>query len=513
MERIRTFLLLGFCSFQFTAKAQPTSDPKDADRAMQRCAANLHEALAPIAGSEWRSLVLAVVEVKHLKGGHPSLVEYVELELNKNLASSSAANGYKVFKLVEQTMTDVVLEQQRLNGACRGLITAACIIELGENLAADRLITVEITDDPAGGKHWWRLYLTVHNARDGHIQYSTHEKLYFKERDEEVRPPRKERPRSGGSGMWNDGFACALHGSYENYFDTWRPSGAIDIGTNAGEAFLGLRLGFMPDIIRQSALPFDIGYLAQLQPSEDLPANQQGILAGNNAMALNEMALITTGTILLQWDHVESAADDGIEQFTFDRIRMSDVRAYRYSIHPFLRYYMGDRVDERSRAKIFIDFGVGWDWIRAEAKYSVTRSVVRRNPDYTYSTSQLETTPESYDYAGFRSGLKLGTLLFGAGFEVSRFMISASWRTVFGLSFAEPDQDYRRIKGDIMLLPLLNSEVAGINSVKTGLQTDGSLVYGRTDIQRTTESGIAGNGVKRFLDRSNVVVSFGIRLF
>lgn len=482
---------------------------------MQRCAQTLHTVLSPAAAKEMRSVNAAVIDVGHRSGGHDALVEYVRLELNMNLARLSAKDEYRVFRLVEQEKIDLVLQQQRQNCAQRDIISEECIIELGKNLAADRLVSVVITDDPRGRKHWWRLYVKVLNARNGHIEDSFDETLYFKEDRKEANSIADAPvPRYRGEpGVWKDGFGLALHGAYEQYFDTWHPAGAMDVAVNSDLVTFGVRLGYMPTVIDRLALPFDFGHVTQLQPSDGLPANEHAILVGNIPMGLNNMALISTGPVDLQWDRVENAADDGMEQFTFDRIRMTEVRAYRYAIHPFLRLYLGERATERPRAKLFLDLGLGWDWIKAEAKYTVTRSVVRMNTDFSYTTEQITTTPGTYDYAGYRAGLKLGTVLFGAGVEVSRFMISAAWRTVLTRTFDEPYTDQRRIKGDIMLLPLLNADLESTNSVRTGLQTDKALLYGRTDIAASKDGGVSGNGVSRFVDRGNVVVSVGFRLF
>lgn len=508
-----SFILPVIHAVVFQCAGQSGSDPKNADRTLQRCAETLRTALSPLTSVEMRAVNVAVIDVSHQSGGHATLVSYVQLELNKDLAGLSAKDQYRIYRLVEEEKIELVWKQQQLNCARSDHISEECIIKLGENLAADRIVSVVITDDPRGRKHWWRLYVTLRNARNAQVEYSFDEALYFKEDRTQERADEPWEEPKGIHGTWKDGFGLTLLGSYEQYFDTWHPSGAMDVGVNSGPVFIGLRLGFMPTVIDRLSLPFDIGHVVQLKPSVGSPDNEQIILVGNAPMGQNDMALISTGTVDLQWDRVENAADDGIEQFTFDRIRLTEVQAYRYSIHPFMRLYLGDRASERQRAKLFVDLGLGWDWVKAEAKYTVTRTSVRMNPDFTYTTDQVTTTPTTYDYAGYRSGLKLGTVLFGAGFEVSRFMISASWRTVLTRTFDEPYAEHRRIKGDIMLLPLLNAELESSNSVRTGLQTDQALVYGRSDIPASKEGGVSGNGVTRFVDRGNVVLSFGFRLF
>lgn len=515
ISRSLAIILFLVCNAVLSCFAQGSSDPKNSDRTIAICARKLEGKFGPISADRGRPVVTALVQVAHRAGGHDRLVEYVQLELDKELARLSAEARYAIFKVVEHDKVETVLAQQRQYCSQQDLISQECAIELGENLAADRLITVDLMDDPHGRKHWLRMYVKILNANNGQMENSFDEALYFK--DSSTKPAKEKRvrvPKSGGiPGEWREGLSLAVHGAYEQFFDTWHPAGAIDVAAGSGTYCFGLKLGFMPDVINRQQLPFDFGHVAALQPSDDLPENEHGILVGKVVMAENDMALISTETIQLQWDAVTSLNDDGMEQFTFDRIRLSNVSAYRFSVHPFLRVYFGERAIERPRAKVFVDLGLGWDWIKARADYSVTRSVVRMNPDFTYTTDVIRTTPSAYDYDGFRKDLKFGTALLGAGFEVSRFMVSASWRTVFPPAFGEPFSAYKRVKGDIMLLPLLNPELATLNSVRTGIETDDALIYGRTDIPAAEEGGVSGNGVTRFLDRSNVVLTFGIRLF
>lgn len=492
---------------------QDNKHVKNSDLVISNAAKRLSQSFEQLSNAEGKSLNAVIISVDHSTKGDPSMLNYIRLELDKELASQSTTNKYAAFRMVEQQKLDPIWKQQILT-CTRQDVSDSCYIKLGQNLMADRLISVTVTKDLLDRKHWHRMYVTVRNARNAQVEDSFDEQLYYKEKQnyDEILPTEQVTVR-GPLGEWKNGFGAVVGGSYEQYFDTWRPSVTLDLLGNTDHVSIGVRLGYMPNLVNSPTPLFDYGHVVSLLASDSLSADQVGIMVGNTFMAPNDMALISANPLNISWDMITNDIDPGVSSFTFDRIRMTSVTAYRISIHPCLRVYPGDRYNERSSAKFFIDLGIGWDLIKARAAYAVTRTVVTQNADLSYTTEVLYTTPTSYDYAGYKKNLSLGTLQLGAGFEVSRFMLSASWRFLSTPPFKEPYTTYRRVKGDILLLPLMSDGFATANSVSTGLAANDALLFGKVNIPATNDSRLNGSGVNRFLVRSNIMFTLGIRLF
>lgn len=446
----------------------------------------------------------------------PSLYTHVQDWMEHYLVIHSNSSS-RPYQMVERDAVTEVLKAKK--ETCAGDVSAACAIELGERLAANSLLIASLDQAYPPSKNWFELRIKVVSVETGGLENSIKSNIYFKTA-KPPKPPKdndisktKTRTWPSEPGKWDSPIDLRIGGAWENYFNTYRPSGMVEGSYRKNGQSIGIRIGYLPDLINSANLPYDFGHLVGLRTTEGVKDKDRVVFAGSVPMYSGDIAMLSQDGAPLSFNQVTSTESDGITMVEFDRIRLSNVTSARWSAHALYRRYFTNGYDTRKKVKMFLDIGLGYDWIQTHADYEVERTRTALTAGtFTYATTTTITNPDVYEYDGHRKDIRLGTLLFGAGVEIGRVSIIASWRTVWNNAFGKSHEGYRRVKGDIIYMPILNEPVSSSNNIRIALEEDGAVNYGRTNIQPDANNKLSGNGVNRFTDRSNFMFTMAIRI-
>lgn len=446
------------------------------------------------------------------------LYTHVQDWMEHYLVTHSNASS-RPYQMVERDAVTEVLKAKK--ETCAGDVSAACAIELGERLAANSLLIASLDQAYPPSKNWFELRIKVVSVETGGLENSIKSNIYFKT----AKPPKppKDTDRSttkikpgtwpSDPGKWDSPIDLRVGGAWENYFNTYRPSGMVEGSYRKNGQSVGIRIGYMPDVISSTNLPYDFGHLVGMRSTEGVKDEDRVVFAGNVPMYSGDIAMLSQDGAPLSFSQLTSSEGDGITMVEFDRIRLSNITVARWSAHALYRRNFTNGYDTRKKVKMFLDIGIGYDWLQTNADYEVERTRTARTAEtFAYSTTTTITNPDVYEYDGHRKDIRLGTLLFGAGVEIGRFSIIASWRTVWNNAFGKSHDGYRRVKGDIIYMPILNGSESSSNNIRIALEEDGAVNYGRTNIQPDKKNKLSGNGVNRFTDRSNFMFTLAIRI-
>lgn len=456
---------------------------------------------------------IALVDVEYT--GNPQYADImtgIADRLYHHLTRLQRVDGNEIYKVVERAkVEDVWAEQKASCGADRD---EGCMIELGKNLSANRLVFVRVAKELDPRKDWHEAILTVVDATNGQRLMSYDADIHFDDRVAQT-PTRKPQPTTTYTPpkdpkQWNSNLDLRIAGSYEDYFNSYRPSAMLDVAYRKNGHCIGVRLGFMPDVIKAAALPYDLGHVVALRSTGD-----EVVFFGSVPLSAGDVAMLTRENRPLSFD-TAYGGNDGVTLIEFDRVRMTNIRAQRLSGHGLFRQYLSNGYDRRKHVKLFVDLALGWDWVRTSADLEVERTRIDLTGlpplDLSYTTSTKTSRPATYEYDGYRKDLLFGTLMFGAGLEYGRLSISASWRTVWNTAFGGDYSGYRRVRGDILFMPMLNDQESGSDAVRVALEEDGAVSYGKANIRSDSKNKYTGNGVNRFTDRSNLMFTLAVRI-
>lgn len=493
---------------------------KNRDVEIARICRLVSDELKELKNARLRDAYLAVLPIEVKGEVDDYLKSEAQLSFDHFLIEYGRQLKPPAYHMVAMDRRDEVYRAQR--DCNTDIVSPECAIELGKNLAASMLVYITLTKD-SEEKNWFKVHVQLIDASNGSKSASYRGQLFYKggkslkspkitkassEKqavNRTIKPPRP--PRS------KEGFELRPAISYENYFDAYRPSAGLEIANRDSKVDLSLRLGYMPGVINLSALPFDIGHVVGIQATQGLDPAKRIITVGTQVMRPNELMLLSRDSVPLLIEPYTGGTDEGITGFEFDRIRMSDVRAARYSVCPVVRLYLGETGEDRPAFKLFAEAGLGIDYVVYRANFNVTRYKVAQQSDLSYlTTKQTQEGLDRYEYDSYRKNLFLGTFHFGLGGEKGRFCLAFAWRSLIPKTFGGTYKGYKRIKGDIIAMPAMNETESNSNSIRLALENDGAVRYGATNIQAEQGNTRTGNGVGRFMDTSNFMITLAFRI-
>jgi hypothetical protein len=442
----------------------------------------------------------ALVEIRS-KPEHVAFAEQLRSKLDHQLIRESAEDYPPHFIVIEHTDIAQVWDAQKRT--CDPDVDATCVVDLGKTLAANSVLLGNLVQS---GKNSFTLYLKSIDVESGRDEQSWEVQLHYKAKAEKAIRPTALRTTEEGRII-----STGIAGSYENYFNAYHSSLFVDVDFKPTDSpyRLGLRLGYMPGLVDRASLPYDLAHVTGILVSNSTSESERFINYGNTPFRTGDFALISTEPEVFTFDPVTGSTDDGITGFEFDRIKMTNMAADRFSGHALLKVYL----NEEDRLKAFAELGVGMDYVRYSASYEVTRTKVQQDGSFNYSTSTSTFTGSSYEYDGYKKDLLFGNLLFGGGLEMGRFALGFNWRSIWNQELSGANEGYRRLNGDLMILPVLNEKEAGSNENRIILEGNGAVNYGRANVEGTEEENYNGNAVNRFTDKSNFLFYLRIRVY
>jgi len=437
-------------------------------------------------------------------------VEYIEEVLVMHLTKARGIT------LVERAQLELVLDEQRRTAS--GPFDERKAIELGRLLSADVIITGRVFD--VGNR--MHLMLRVLDTRTGELLGVVETHTKFPQGNQQGRAINTPGVQTAPQRLNQKGATSERPSIFEGrvlatgtiFHDRWLMGGALEFAGRflekaddgqmvPGELAVGVQLSYWPAIGRWDQVGFDIGHLDQITPTSGL-IGAPTVTFDGTTMQRGSLFLLSRDPGPITFQTVTNAGEQGIESFSYQYYRLSNVRMDMTGFNIPLRWYLGDNYKYDNVLKFYPEVGFGMDVVLIKADYETTTATIQLDrTDYTYSVHENRTDRKEPIGNSIGSEIWLTHFSVGAGLELGRFNLFASKRWYTMSKFEKNGQNYERIRGNIIAFPLL----AGANE-DPGVHTEldgGAVLYGATDLEKapysntsTSNESITGNGVSRF---------------
>lgn len=287
------------------------------------------------------------------------------------------------------------------------------------------------------------------------------------------------------------------------------PTGAKD-----GHFSIGLQLSLWPQVGRWSDVPFAVGSITNSRLGQF--NGQDPLFRLNNVVvAENEMFLLADLPTSFAIEGGFNLNPISSTLFVFQTHRVKDLRMKMAGIHLPMRWHFGDQKEQRPR--FFLEGAMGMDILLCKAEYEVFTATFwwDSNNSRLAVDETVARKEEPFD------GRMSNSLYFvngsaGVGVTWKRFELAVQSRTCFTSIYTREGIDHRRVRGNLLAMPLL----AGVDQdaeVMATLDGGGVITYAHMGLSGKDEDDGLGNGdegaaaVARYWDGQHWLVRLAYR--
>lgn len=457
---------------------------------------------------------IAVMGIGDAHGDRNALGDLLTAEFTYQLARQAYG-----FRLVERAELEALLAEHRLTASglvrqedaiCLGGLASATAIVIGRLTPVDKrhasleLKLVHVESGLLEGME--RSVIEVPEGFDGTtltqpVQRTTAEPVLAD----------RHGPVEIHAGVGHGSFFGRGHPSLRG--DLWLRSGHYDAQRQRrvpGRSAIGLRVQLMPEVGGDLPEHADFGHVASLQ--RDIYAYADPF-TGEGPISQGDVYLVPTGDLTYGMQVVMDAVDGGSTTAIWQQAHAISFNAQRWSVLVPVRLYLTPAENER-RLKPFVEMGYGADLISTKPMYAVTSiSATAEGLGEPVFDMRAYSTNTSFVEGG-KTDVLLWNGMIGAGLELGRFSMSASWQRSFHGSVFGSGTDMRRVQGDPIAIALLNGSALDDAQLQAELAQQGAIRFGTTGQEDfMSMNTTARPAMDRFLDRSHVQFTVGVRLF